>query len=383
MAVEDVLGPGTVVAGRYRVTKKLGQGGMGVVFAAADTMLKRHVAIKYLAPALAADPANVVRFRREARAAAQLKSEHVVRIHDVDELPQRLPYMVMELLDGQDLAWVLRAQSRVGPGRAVEWILQAAEAVAEAHSRGTIHRDIKPQNLFLTKRADGSDLVKVLDFGLAKAPPGKDERKLTKPAETMGSPEYMSPEQARGADDLDARTDVWALGATLYELVTGKTPFAARTPMEAMMKILEEAPTPPRELAPNVPPALANAIMRALEKDRAQRYADVAELAEAIAPFAPIGSPTAMRNVRRVLEATHSNSNNSVAVIEAAAAAVERAQLEYGKTVFDPNEAKTLIDPPRPKKKKHREPPLPLVIGAVVIAVGVGVVALLVALGIL
>ena len=250
---------------------------MGVVAAATHLQLGQRVAIKVLHDELAGDPAFVERFMREARACAMLKTEHACRASDVGQLPSGAPYLVMELLDGSDLARVI-AHAPLPITTAVDYVLQACVALAEAHAAGIVHRDLKPGNLFLVRRP-GATFVKVLDFGIAKAV-GSDLA-LTRTAAVLGSPRYMSPEQLRSARDVDLRTDIWALGVILYELVSQRVPFPAESITELAVKVAVDAPLP---LA--VDPAFATVVWRCLEKPPERRYQTVAELAQALAPFA-------------------------------------------------------------------------------------------------
>ncbi|HEY2514537.1 MAG TPA: serine/threonine-protein kinase [Polyangiaceae bacterium] len=281
--------PGTVLAGKYRVTKVLGEGGMGVVVAAVHVQLDEPVALKFMLPSALGSPEAVGRFLREARAAVKLKSEHVARVSDVGTLEDGAPYIVMEYLEGTDLAGVLTTRGALPAEEAVEYILQACDALAEAHSLGIVHRDLKPANLFLTQRRDGSPLVKVLDFGISKSSTLNEAggAALTKTGGLMGSPMYMSPEQMKSAKDADARTDVWSLGVILYELVGGRTPFDSDTLGGLMAQVLTEPAPPLGALRPDLPAPLYEVIHRCLEKDRANRYANVAELAAALGPLAP------------------------------------------------------------------------------------------------
>ena len=223
---------GDILAGKYRVEKVLGVGGMGVVVAAMHLELDKRVALKFLLKSAAENPAVVARFAREARAAAKIQSQHVARVSDVGTLENGIPYIVMEHLEGCDLSDVLTRQGPLPPGAAVDYVLQACEAIAEAHAAGFIHRDLKPSNLFLARQADGAEIVKVLDFGISKAvlvdsepPTSVRQGALTGTTEIFGSPMYMSPEQLKASRDVDARADIWALGIILYELCTGTSPF--------------------------------------------------------------------------------------------------------------------------------------------------------------
>ena len=295
---ESSLRPGHLLGGKYRVERVLGAGGMGVVVAARHVALDARFAIKLMRREAASDEESVARFLREARAAGRLKSEHCVHVIDVDTLENGAPYMVMELLVGQDLAELLARSGPRCPAEAVDYVLQACEGIAEAHSRGIVHRDIKPHNLFVTKGVDGMPLVKVLDFGLAKSVrTSKTAGALTQTKAVIGSPAYMSPEQMRASRRVDARTDSWSLGVCLYELMTGRAPFEGATYPELCSLVLNEAPAP---LPSDIPRGLSRVIARCLQKDPRRRYADVAELASALEEFASARGAAA--RIRAVLD---------------------------------------------------------------------------------
>lgn len=277
---------GQTIASRYRVDALLGKGGMGVVVRARHVHLDEQVAIKLLLPEMLTVPGMVTRFLREARAASKIKSEHVVRVTDVDVLETGIPYMVMEYLDGVSLAAIRRRHGKLEVAEAVRCVLEACEAIAEAHSIGIIHRDLKPANLFLARRSDGTTTLKVLDFGISKIE-GLNEMEATKTGQIMGSPKYMSPEQMLSAHDVDGRTDIWSLGAILYELVVGRAPFLAETTPRLCALVLHGSPAAPRELNPELPPDLEAIILRCLERDPAKRFATVADLANILKPFSP------------------------------------------------------------------------------------------------
>jgi len=289
---------GAIIAGKYQVERVLGEGGMGVVVSAFHRQLGQRVAIKMLLPSAVAVPEIVERFLREARAAVRLRSEHVGRVIDVGTLDGGAPYMVMEFLDGDDLSVVLTRHTALAVPIVVDYILQALSAIAEAHSLGIVHRDLKPANLFLTQRPDGSPWIKVLDFGIAKATTDLDLN-LTRTTAVMGSPGYMSPEQLRSTRSADARSDIWALGVIMYELVSGVRPFAAESITELALKAAID-PTPPLN-AGHVPPAFAEILYRCLEKHPQQRYQNAAELAAALAPFGPPSAYEAAAAIARVL----------------------------------------------------------------------------------
>ncbi len=303
-ASSDPIQVGDLVAGKYRVDRVLGEGGMGIVVAATHAQLDERVALKFLRPIVASNPEIVQRFIREARAAVKIRSEHVARVLDVGTLDSGTPYMVMEYLDGQDLAQTLAGRGPLPVGETVTYVLQACEAVAEAHSLGTVHRDLKPANLFLARRPNGRPVVKVLDFGISKVASAGDNAALTNASAMMGSPSYMSPEQMVAAGSVDVRADVWALGVVLYELLTGRLPFMAETMPELVGMILQSAYTPVAALRPDVPPGLQGTIDRCLQKDRTFRHANIAELAAGLVPFGPPRSDLSLERIAHVLGLT-------------------------------------------------------------------------------
>jgi serine/threonine-protein kinase len=281
---------GDVLAGKYRVESTLGSGGMGVVVLVEHIELGQRMAIKLMTPGVNHDPQNVARFLREARSAAGIQSEHVVRIFDVGTFDTGAPYMVMELLRGEDLGQLLATVGRLPIHEAVDYVLQACHAIAEAHAMGIVHRDLKPSNLFLTRRSDGSALVKVLDFGISKAMnPDKEgifSANLTATSAVMGSPLYMSPEQVRNAKQVDARADIWSLGVILHELLTGAPAFNADTLPGICAAIIADEPPPLRSQRPDAPPELEAIVTRCLEKSVNGRFQSVRELMAALRAFA-------------------------------------------------------------------------------------------------
>ncbi len=289
--------PGEVLMGKYRVERVLGIGGMGVVVEARHLQLEDRVAIKFLLASMASNPEVVARFVREGRAATKIRSEHVVRVFDVGTLENGAPYMVMEFLEGSDLSHVVEQRGPMPLAQAVDWLLQACEALAEAHAAGIVHRDLKPANLFVIMRSDQSACIKVLDFGISKVNGVGPDLGITKTQAVMGSPRYMSPEQLRSSRSVDARSDIWALGTVLHELLAGAPPFDAETMPELCARILTEAPSPLRTVRPDLSPELEVALMGALQKDPAARYQNVWQFAAALAPF---GTPAAQLSADRV-----------------------------------------------------------------------------------
>ncbi len=277
---------GDVIAEKYRVVEVVAMGGMGIVVAAEHLQLGQKVAIKVLLPSeLTEEPHAVARFLREARAAAGLTSDHVVRIYDVGTLESGLPFMVMELLRGQDLRRIVKTQGPLPVEVAVDYVRQACDAVGEAHDLGIVHRDLKPSNLFLAQRRDGSPLVKVVDFGISKAlaESGAAAVELTTSSVMMGSPLYMSPEQVRDARSVDHRTDIWSFGVILYQLLTGKPPFNGDSLPAVCAAIAADTPSPIQRA--DVPVGLIRVIGKCLAKDPAARYQSIGEMVQALDAF--------------------------------------------------------------------------------------------------
>jgi serine/threonine-protein kinase len=291
--------PGSVLAGKYRVERIIGQGGMGLVVEARHIALDERVALKFLLPEYAQHPEAATRFIREARAAAKIKSEHVARVSDVGNLDSGAPYMMMEFLEGADLSQTLEKLGVLPVEDAIDYIIQGCEAIAEAHTHGIVHRDLKPANLFLSKRPDGTPIVKVLDFGISKVIGGAVDN-LTKTTAAMGSALYMSPEQMQQTRAVDHRTDIYALGIALYELLAGKQPYYADTLPQLCAEILTGTPTPIRSTRPEIPEELAQVMEKAYARDKGQRYQSIADLVIALAPFAPTRSQNTIDRVARM-----------------------------------------------------------------------------------
>ena len=281
---------GEVIAGKYRLESILGTGGMGKVFSATHVGLGQKVAIKVLTVEdddARRDEARE-RFLREGRATAALVSDHVVRVYDVGTLENGAPFMVMELLRGEDLAYTVQRSGPLTIDLAAECVRQAAEAIACAHAQGIVHRDLKPSNLFLTQRSDGSPLVKVLDFGISKHTHAAEELfsgSLTETRSVLGTPFYMSPEQVRDAKKVDFRTDIWSLGLILHELLSGSPAFEGTTLPGVCASIAADPPAALRLKRPEVPLELEAIVLKCLEKDPARRFQAARELIPLLAPF--------------------------------------------------------------------------------------------------
>ncbi len=300
---EHLPKPGEVLSGKFRIEKIIGKGGMGAVLAAHHEMLGERVAIKFLLGEIAQNPEALRRFENEAKNAFKIKGEHVCNIMDVGN-ERGMPFMVMEYLNGEDLSQILEKRGAFPVEEAVDYVLQALEAIAQAHAYGIVHRDLKPANLFLHRRPDGSQIIKVLDFGIAKSNTFGDaggQHNLTSTKSMLGSPLYMSPEQLRSAKNVDARADIWALGVILYELLTGTVPFNGETLGELFIAILEQPPMPVSHKRTDVPQVLSDAVMRCLQRQIDSRFPNVAELAQALAPCAPARSYTSVERVTQAL----------------------------------------------------------------------------------
>ncbi len=284
--------------GKYRLGPLLGSGGMGTVYAADHVVLGERVAVKFLHPELVSTPEFVERFLREARSLFRIHAENVVRILDVESPTSRPPFLVMEYVDGDSLEAILERRGRFELTEAIEIMRQTCVGVAEAHRLGIVHRDIKPHNIMVTARDDGTACVKLVDFGIAQI--GATEApamatRLTATAAVIGTPCYMAPEQLRSARDADARSDVWSIGIVLFELLTGDRPWDAASPGDLVFRQYTEA-VPLEAFGPGVPYEVAAIVMRCLTIDPAERWPSASKLAEALEPFA---APFAAENLLR------------------------------------------------------------------------------------
>ncbi len=284
LAAAQVPKVGDVLLGRWSVEAEIGRGGMGVVHRVRDASSGRVAAMKILSPEATEVAEAIPRFLNEAKAASQLKSENVVRIYDTGTLPNGLPFIVMELLEGADLGTVLERRGPLPVTDVVDAVIHASDALAEAHAQGMVHRDLKPANLYRARGPNGQPIMKVLDFGVAKITSLAKSGAATAAGAFLGSPHYMAPEQMKSAKDVDARADVWSLGIVMYELLTGKLPFDGKSFGQLFLQITLEPPQPFERA--DVPPGLVEIIQRCMSKNREERYSDLAALVHSLARFA-------------------------------------------------------------------------------------------------
>jgi tRNA A-37 threonylcarbamoyl transferase component Bud32 len=362
-----------LVADRYRVIRKLGEGGMGAVYLAEHVVIEKKFALKVLAPELARRADLVARFLQEARSASRIGHENVIDISDFGQSPDGLVYIAMEFLDGQDLGQIARTQGAMDWKDARDIVLQICRALRAAHDKGIVHRDMKPENIFLIQREGQPHFVKILDFGIAKVM-GLDPNgpRLTRTGMIFGTPEYMAPEQAEGKDT-DHRADIYAVGCILYHLITGQTPFVAESFMTMLTKHLMEDPVPPSVRRPDIAitPEMDALVLKALEKDRDNRWQSMAELLDAVAVCpGPAGGPAKAVSGQTVemggahaaaaLQALRSPRGNAQETARVSRRAVDSALASSGEMAA-------------PGKARGSNKTVILVIAGVVIGVGVAV----------
>jgi tRNA A-37 threonylcarbamoyl transferase component Bud32 len=283
---------GQVIGGKWRLTRRIGEGGMGEVYEAQHSFIGRRFAIKFLHPFLTQNPEAMTRFQHEAQAAGGIEHENIGAALDFGTADDGTPYLVMEYLDGEDLARLLVRTGPLAIPRAAYIIIQACRGLAAAHGRGIVHRDLKPENLFICRRVDGSDQVKVVDFGIAKL---RTQVTVTQSGTTMGTPCYMSLEQARGAKEVDHRTDIYALGVILYEAIAGAKPYPGEAYNEVLYNLFTSEAVPLDTLRPGIDPRLSATVHRAMAREASARFNSVQELAEALVahagrPVTPLAS---------------------------------------------------------------------------------------------
>jgi hypothetical protein len=299
---------GTILDGKYELVRLIGEGGMGAVYEATHKLIGRRMAVKFLHAFYAANPEVITRFQREAQAAAQIGHENIIEVTDMGTASDGAPYLVMEYLEGSDVKGAIEADGRLSTKRTAHILVQALGALQAAHDVGIIHRDLKPENIFLTTKGINPDYVKLLDFGISKFRTFDNEgvKGLTQTGTVLGTPHYMSPEQARGEQNLTPQSDIYAMGVILYQMLTGQLPFDAANYNALLIKILTEEPPPIEALNPELPPVLVGIVKRAMARDTAARFQTCAELREQLRPFAPsiseLGTfvtPTSSRTVIR------------------------------------------------------------------------------------
>ncbi len=370
-ALDAQLQPGSLVASKYRVVRVLGKGGMGVVLEARHDVLGTQVAIKVPRQSIVESPEAVARFLREAQAAAKLKGDNVVKVQDVGTLPTGQPYIIMEYLEGLDLATWVASRGPLPITHAVDFALQACAGLAAAHALGMVHRDVKPANLFCVPQGDGHYTLKLLDFGISKMPSAQaaGTANVTSAGRVMGTPPYMSPEQSLSSKDVDARTDIWALGVALYELLSGHLPFEAETPQGLGMRIATTPPDPLSKWNITVPPALEAVVARCLEKEASRRYETVADLALALLPFCS-NDESARRSVKCCAELirnagstvatspmlSHAGADQRTAALELSGSARQRAALA-AMALFEPTHPPPFAAPGQESSRLNMQAP--------------------------
>ena len=364
-AQADLLG--SVIAERYHILKKLGEGGMGTVYLAEHVKMWRKAALKVMNPGMNSDPDAIARFNREAANASRLNHPNVCGIYDFGETPEGLIYLAMEFIEGESLTSLIEKSGALAAPRAASIIHQAADALAVAHDYGIVHRDLKPDNIMIAKGRDNTDLVKVVDFGIAKAS-SSDAQKVTKTGLVVGTPEYMSPEQLAG-DKLDGRSDIYSLGLVAFNCLTGKLPFPSNSAQEAMIMRLTDQPKTLAEMKPDVAwPAELQAVMdKALARDADERYAKASEFGRDIAK--------AVENMPQSVAAGAGTQVIGAPVVSRAAKTAAAPAAAVPKTrVASPAEAPGAMSAPAAAPAKSK---LPMLVGAAVVVIGVGVGAVM------
>jgi serine/threonine-protein kinase len=358
-----------LVADRYRVIRKLGEGGMGSVYLAEHVVIEKKVALKVLAPELARRSDLVARFLQEARSASRIGHENVIDISDFGQSPDGLVYIAMEFLDGKDLGALVRTQGPLEWSEARDIVLQICRALRAAHEKGIVHRDMKPENIFLIQREGQPHFVKILDFGIAKVM-GLDPNgpRLTRTGMIFGTPEYMAPEQAEGKDT-DHRADIYAVGCIIYHLITGQTPFVAESFMTMLTKHLMEDPVPPSVRRPDraITVEMDGLVLKALEKDREKRWQSMAELIEAVGVCPGSESITAIPPGGQTVEMGGAHAAAALRVLREKGSAPETGRVSR-KAIESALSDVELEAPPRPKRSSPNKT-IALVVAGIVLGV--------------
>jgi serine/threonine-protein kinase len=371
---------GSVIAGNYHIEKKLGEGGMGAVYLGQHVKMGRKSAIKVMTQSMAHDPDAIARFNREATNAARINHPNVCAIYDFGETPDGLIYLAMEFIEGESLSDLLEREGALSPKRAATVFQQAGDALQAAHDLGIVHRDLKPDNIMLTKAKSGADVVKVVDFGIAKAVGGEEGQKVTKTGLVVGTPEYMSPEQLAG-DKLDGRSDIYSLALVLYRMLTGTLPFQADNAQEVMIKRLTDEPMPLSAARPDIPfPEPLQAVMdRALRRMPAERYGSAAEMArdvtQAVSGMADAAPGVDTEGATQLISAQPKTNIAATRVGGGEAAPTARLQRARAPTPDTPTVA---AQPPALAKKK---PVMAIAAAVTVLVVGGGTAALMLSKG--
>ncbi|HEX9692174.1 MAG TPA: serine/threonine-protein kinase [Gemmatimonadales bacterium] len=366
---------GSVVADRYHIQKKLGEGGMGAVYLGEHVKMGRKSAIKVMSQSMANDPEAIARFNREAANAARINHANVCAIYDFGETPDGTIYLAMEYIEGQSLDDLLHAEGALSPDRAIKILRQTADALQAAHDLGIVHRDLKPDNIMLAEGRGGADVVKVVDFGIAKAMGGEEGQNVTKTGLVVGTPEYMSPEQLSG-DKLDGRSDIYSLALVFYRMVTGGLPFKADTAQETMIKRLTDDPLPMKAVLPSgdFPDALQGAVDRGLARMPGDRYASAVEFASDAAR-----AVEQMPAARRRESATQLIDSKALIDSEGATALLPKTEVAGARSKggppapATPDTAAPAATPPAPKRK----PVLAIAATVVIVAAAGGTAAIM------
>jgi len=376
------LEPGQVLDGKYRIVRLIGEGGMGAVFEGENVRIQRRVAIKVVHAAYASDSGVMARFQREAQAAGRIGNDHILEVLDLGALPDGSQYMVLEFLDGEPLSKRIERRGRMTPQELTPLLLQMLKGLGAAHGAGIFHRDLKPDNLFILKEKAGiPDFVKIIDFGISKFQPLSGEgMKMTSTGAVMGTPYYMSPEQASGSGAVDARTDLYAIGVILHEALTGRVPFDGETFNQLMFKIVLSDATPPHEMVPGLDRAFSSIVSKAMARDVGQRFQTAAEFAAAVtawtesgAEVAPVlpprGNAAAAEGAARQAFASASGKNPIPDGLKRTGGAAPPGNVPGGGRTGG-SWATSHFNAPPPKTAVL----IPAIIGGVLLAVGVGVV---------